>query len=106
MDTMAKMAITLVVMSLFYWIWWRYRRLTLLLRCGIPMPDVSFWNGNFAELISKGNVPAKREWRAKYGKVFGFVFDTPTVSVADADLVRLIQVKVSVLPATASATLG
>lgn len=86
--------VTLVLVLVTYWVWWRYRRFSLLRRCGIPGPKSSFWFGNFGHLLT-GNVPMIGQWMKEHGKVIGFIEGIPTVAIADADLVRLIQVKVS-----------
>ena len=50
--------------------------------------------GNFAELIREGRFKLFREWTKKYGKVFGFYEGTtPTLAVADPDMVREILIK-------------
>lgn len=92
-STTVKILVSLLI-PIAYWIWWRYRRLTLLSRCGIPGPRTSFWTGNFLDLL-QGNVPTIGKWIKEHGKIVSYNMGVPTVGVADAELVRLIQVKVS-----------
>ena len=86
--------VVVLLIPVVNWIWWRHRRLTLLSRNGIPGPRSRFLDGNFFDVIHK-NVPMLDKWIKEYGKVTGYIVGVPTVAVADAELVRLIQVKVS-----------
>ena len=88
-----KLLVALLI-PVAYWLFLRHRRMTLLSRYGIPVPPGSFWTGHFAQLVSQG-VPVKKQWFKEYGRVFGYNFGIPSISIADADLARKIQVKVS-----------
>ena len=75
----------------------RDRRITLTTweRLGVNGPKASsLLLGNFVELMAEGTFKLFRQWTEKYGKVLGFYEgSTPTLAVADPDVVREILIK-------------
>ena len=87
----------LFTVPILYWIWYRKKRLTVLQRHGIPVPEGNFFTGNFLALIDN-NVPQIGQWIKEHGKVFGYYFGSdPSVVIADPDLIRQIQIRVSII---------
>ena len=64
-------------------------------KLGVKGPAASsLFLGNFGETTEKGRYNLFSEWTKKYGKVFGFYeAGTPTLVVADPDLVKEVLVK-------------
>ncbi|KAI1298148.1 Thromboxane-A synthase [Halotydeus destructor] len=74
------------------WLYFRYRRMTLLKRSNIPGPPAHFLFGNLAEFEEKGMKRCFQEWTDKYGPVVGFYMGgNPTVLATDLELLRNIQ---------------
>ena len=64
-------------------------------RLGVKGPKASsLFLGNLGEVFTKGKFKLFLDWTEKYGKVFGYYEgDTPTLVVADPDMVRDILIK-------------
>ncbi|KAI1298151.1 Cytochrome P450 6a8 [Halotydeus destructor] len=76
------------------WLYFRYRRMTLLKRSNIPGPPAHFLFGNSAEFKEKGMKRCFQEWTDRYGPVVGFYLGgNPSVLVTDLDLLRKVQIK-------------
>ena len=85
--------IILFLTGVIYWLYQRYRKLTVLKRCGIPGPCPHFIYGNFHQLRGR-NVLQINEWIDRYGKIYGY-YDgpVPTIVVSDLELLKKIQIK-------------
>ena len=85
-------AVVTVLLASLYLL--RVRHMSKLARNGIPGPKPSLILGNLIEYRMQSKVLLQEKWIKQYGKIMGFYLgQTPAVLVADADLVKNIQIK-------------
>ncbi|KAI1298149.1 Thromboxane-A synthase [Halotydeus destructor] len=85
---------TLLCGLVLLWLYFRYRRMSLLKRHNIPGPPAHFLFGNSAEFAEKGMKRCFQEWTDKYGGLVGFYMGgIPNVVITDVELLRRVQIK-------------
>lgn len=86
--------LSLLVVVTFAIHWHLQRHYAIFEQLGIPGPRPSLLCGNLSDILKKGQLQAIKEWRIKYGRVFGYFEGySPVLSVADPEIVKHVLVK-------------
>ncbi|KAG4079242.1 hypothetical protein HA402_006965 [Bradysia odoriphaga] len=86
--------LTLVLVLLFFLIYMRQRRMSILKRSGIPGPKPNLIFGHLFDIGFGGFKSVFPKWTEKYGPIVGFYLGgRPQVLVTDFDMIRHILVK-------------
>ncbi|XP_015908100.1 cytochrome P450 3A24 isoform X2 [Parasteatoda tepidariorum] len=85
--------VALIAVICALWLLYRKKWFSFFKDLNIPGPEPNLLFGNIVEIIRRNPIQSHAGWLKKYGKVVGYFYGTkPVILIADADLLKKIQV--------------